>query len=208
MKTKWCIYVIACLVSSVGATACADEVVETGTTFFVQTRGGQPAVCGLEYQIAFRDRTNRQGALAAIYGSLAWTSAPDNMMALILKVGGVDFDQQTQKPVAKFPVIRGFLAFDGKPVTPMLSDRCEDRVEFCGVYDPNTAVRTFVSLFPRIHRATPSGDLSIGFLRQNSGLDVVLPLNVNPDSFASDEFKSFAPCFETLSDRERTSQTK
>jgi hypothetical protein len=191
---------ILCLVFSAVATQAqaAEEVVATGTHFFVQTRGGQPAVCGLEYQIAFRDRTNRQGALTAAHGSLSWLSAPDKKVALMLKIGGLDFDQRTQKPVAKFPVLRGFVALNGKPLTPLMTSRCEDPQEFCAVYSTNAAVLVLSAVLPPQARTLPTADLNIGQLRQSGGLDVVVPLEVDRENFASNEYRSFLMCMDVL----------
>src|SRR5262245_16516215 len=132
-------------------------------------------------------------------------SAPDKKLAMLLKVGGLDFDQRTQKPIARFPVLYGFVAIGGKPVNPFSSNRCEDQREFCGVYSSEAARIVVLSVMRPPELGTL---LDIGLLRQANGLDVVVPLKLDRESLESKEFNSFSSCMSNLSNRERASQKR
>jgi len=177
----------------------AQEKLESSeASFFVQTSGGSPAVCGFDAILMYRDQTYRRGALAGIRTSLEWLEDKGNI-GLLLKVSGVDFpnaDKQDMTPKL-FRVDHSFVAVDGKPFAPANSNRCEEPAAFCGWYWlPDSAV---------ISAALPPGKLTIGFNREANGLDIRLPIDPADSVRAKpDEFRTFATCMTTLADRAKT----
>lgn len=126
------IYVILAAVSPLRA---QDRIENSETDFYVQTAGGNPTICGLEFTFVYHDHTYRGGALAGVTGSLGWFENKGNI-GLALKIVGSDFPNAdksdlTPKP---FKVVQGSVAVDGKPVPPYGSISCEQPTGFCGMY--------------------------------------------------------------------------
>ena len=181
----------------------AQEKIESSEiSFYVQTSGGNPAVCGIDAVLIYRDQTYQRGALAGIRASLGWVENKGNI-GLLLKVSGVDFpnaDKQDMTPKLS-RVDQSFVAVDGKSFAPDNSSRCEETAAFCGWYWlPASAV---------IAAALPPGKLSIGFNRETNGLDINLPVEPADSVLANpDEYRTFAACMSTLVDRAKTKLSK
>lgn len=77
---------VTCIV--IVLTACplhAQEKIENSEiSFYVQTSGGNPAVCGIDTVLIYRDQTYQRGALAGVRVSLAWQEAKGDI-GLLLK---------------------------------------------------------------------------------------------------------------------------
>jgi hypothetical protein len=179
-----------------------EKIESTEISFYVQTSGGNLAVCGADAVLIYRDQTYRRGAVAGIRASLRWVEDKGNI-GLLLKAAGVDFPNADKKDITPklFRVDHSFVAVDGKPFAPDNSSRCEEPAAFCGWYWlPASAV---------IAAALPPGKLAIGFNREANGLDISLPIDP-ADSVRSkpDEYRTFAACMSTLVDRAKTKLPK
>jgi len=195
---------ITCIVAVL--TACplhAQEKIESSEiSFYVQTSGGNPAVCGVDAVLIYRDQTYQRGALAGVRASLEWLEDKGNI-GLLLKVSGIDFPNADQSALEKslqnmtaklFRVDHSFVAVDGKTFSPANSSRCGEQAAFCGWYwRPASAA---------IGAALPQGKLAIGFNREANGLEISLPLDPNDSVRAKpDEFRAFGACMTTLVQR-------
>src|SRR3974390_1094258 len=58
-----------------------DTVQHSENSFFVETSGSMPAVCGFNFNIIYRDRTYLNGRLAGVVGSLSWAENNGNLEA-------------------------------------------------------------------------------------------------------------------------------
>ena len=197
-------FLISFIVAAVTAIPVhAQEKIESSEiSFYVQTSGGNPAVCGVDAVLIYRDQTYQRGALAGIRASLGWVENKGNI-GLLLKVSGVDFpnaDKQDMTPKLS-RVDQSFVAVDGKSFAPDNSSRCEEPAAFCGWYWlPASAV---------IAAALPPGKLAIGFNRETNGLDINLPIDPADSVRAKpDEYRTFAACMSTLVDRAKTKLSK
>ncbi len=193
------IYVTLAAVSPLRA---QDRIETSETDFYVQTAGGNPTICGVDFYLVYRDHTYRGGAVAGVTGSLGWAEDKGNIV-LMLKIVGSDFPnadkrEWTPKP---FKVVQGFIAVDGKPVPPYNSITCEQPTSFCGSYWlPNSVL---------IGTALVSGRLAVTFNREANGLDVSLPLDVRERVRTKpDEFQSFSTCMSTLAERAKATLSK
>ena len=132
MRTKICAATLLALTVA-GPAYAQDDVQKSETEFFVQTSGGDPEVCGLDYTIMYIDRTYRQGDLAGVRGSLSWMEG-DGTIHAILIIKGFDFNA-TSDPIP-FSVFQGFVMIDGKSVLPdHVNNSCANQpTDFCGAY--------------------------------------------------------------------------
>jgi hypothetical protein len=82
-----------CLIATAFLTSplLAQEKIENSeTSFYVQTAAGDPALCGFDAILIYRDQAYKRGALAGIRASLDWLEDKGNI-GLLLKATGVDF---------------------------------------------------------------------------------------------------------------------
>jgi hypothetical protein len=98
--------------AGIGSASAQDTIIYSQTAFYVQTSAGQPTVCGIDFSIAYNDRTYRQAAAAVLKGTLGWVES-QGQIDLILKVGGFDF--ASLSPQA-FPITHAFLSARNKPI--------------------------------------------------------------------------------------------
>jgi hypothetical protein len=170
-----------------------DKVIETEVGHFVQTSGGQPAICGIENITVIADHTYRNGGLTVATTSLSWHVVHDNL-GVIVKVTGFDFDASNPSKKAQFKVNQAFLAIKGSPVAMGVQFRpCEDALSLCGGYGlPDSA---------SVYEAAMQDSVSIGFNRPAGGLDVVVPFKYSiPFKTAADQqdFNAFRACIAQL----------
>jgi hypothetical protein len=195
---------IICAILFVVSPLRAQDKIETSDTdFFVQTAGGNPAICGLEFWLVYHDHTYGGGALAGVTGSLGWFEDKGNI-GMGLKIVGRDFpnadkSDMTAKP---FKVVQGSVAVDSKPISPYGSVSCEEPANFCGTYwSPNSILigTALASMRP----------LAITFNREANGLDVSLPLDPRERTRTKpDEFRAFSACMSTLAERAKATLSK
>jgi hypothetical protein len=163
-------------------------------SFYVQTAGGNQAICGFDDIIIYRDQTYKKGALAGIRTSLEWTESKGNI-GLLLKVTGLDLGnpQRDAKPKL-FRVDHAFIGIAGSVVQPGSSFRCEEPAAFCGSYSlPASA---------RFGAALPQGTLAVGFNREPLGLDISFPLDSSEGIRSKpDDFRAFGDCMQNLVQR-------
>ena len=99
--------------------------------------------------------------------------------------------------VKLFRVEHAFVAVDGTAVQPEDPRRCEEPAVFCASYwFPASAIMA---------SALPQRKLGLGFNREAGGLDITLPLDPT-DGIRSEpeEYRAFADCLVTLSQRVQT----
>jgi hypothetical protein len=171
-----------------------DTIVRTETTYFVQTAGGSAAVCGLEFNIVYRDRTIRNGAAAAIGGSFSWAENKGNI-GLLLKINGADFPNLERQDVRpqQFSIAKGAISIKGNYYAPDTTSRCEDPRAFCGTY---WIPKSLVAL-----QELEAGNLSVSFNREAGGLDVTLPIHIEFTNEKMKDYSAFHNCMSVLSDR-------
>jgi hypothetical protein len=185
--------VLSCVISMAhlsGAKAQTPLAVDgSKTELFVQTIGGQPTFCGVEFWIVFRDGIARQGEMSGAHGSLAWT-VENHVLAMLLKIYGHDF---TPSPVL-FRVLSGFVVLKGQPIKPETTFQCEEKLGFCGLYSIGPSTSIFSAL---IH----SQPLSVAFQRKPNGFDTVLPIELSSEAVAPDKLDAFLSCMKSITDR-------
>jgi hypothetical protein len=170
-----------------GAAAQTAQAIEASETeFFVQTIGGEPDICGLEFRIVFKDRVHRQGATAAATGSLYWAASDTPIVAMGLIIYGRDFNPS----VTPFSVQNGFVVVNGTVAKPFKAFPCQEKLGFCGLYTMEMGVDVLGALLEQ-------RPLSIGFQRQQKSFDIVLPIAVS-ESLTSEKGRRFRSCMETI----------
>jgi hypothetical protein len=188
------------LLLSTSAAFAQDTVQKSEVTLYVQSAGGQPHVCGIEYTILYLDRTYREGALAAIRGTLGWVAHHSGNVGIIFKVLGMDFPHADKHDMAPqvFPIPHAFLMADGKPhnVHDRLPCEPSQSTGFCGAYFLPASIEIYMAAF--------SGKLSIGFNREPQSLDVSLPLDARESN--PNEYPPFRACMTTILDRAKAQQ--
>jgi hypothetical protein len=190
--TKAAVAALAVALSMPGAHG-QDKVMQTEVGHFVQTSGGQPALCGVENITVIADHTYRNDGLTVATTSLNWHVVGDNL-GVIVKVSGFDFDASNPSKKAQFKVNQAFLAIKGAPVAMGVQFRpCEDGLSLCGAYGlPDSA---------SVYEAAMQDSVSIGFNRSAGGLDVVVPFKYAvPFKTAADQqdFNAFRICITQL----------
>jgi hypothetical protein len=175
-----------------------DTIEKSETTFYVQTAGGDPQICGIEFALLYRDRTYQQGAVAAITGTVAWRGSPGNV-GLILKINGADFPNAAKSDwsTRAFPVHQGFVVGRQTAYRVHKTYPCEEPNSFCGFYWLPTSLEILEYVY--------SGTLSLGFSREAGGLDVVLPLDTRATSATNpQQHPDFMNCLVTILQRAKT----
>jgi hypothetical protein len=174
---------------SIPETQAQDAVEGTEADYYVQSAGGQPAVCGIEATVLYRDKTYRRGAHSAVRVFLTWLEDKGNI-SVILKLAGID-DPASSPHI--FKVNYGHVGINGENITPYNTFTCEDANNFCGGYWlPNSEL---------IYIAAMQGKLSIGFNRYPNGLDVSLPLDARPTLKNASGLAEFNQCIVILGER-------
>ena len=173
-----------------------DNILKSGVTYYVQTANGQPAICGVDMTTVFNDHTYRKGALSGVRSVLSWYENRGNL-GILLKVSGIDFDGSTPPKPYPFKIANAFLAVNGVAL-PATSSACEDQFSFCGGY--------WLPVSAALSLALSEGTISVGFNRQEGGLDVSLPLKSLPEitefeRYRDPNFKTFNQCMVALSER-------
>ena len=91
LEMRICATTIICLIlTAANPLQAQDRIENSETDFYVQTAGGNPTVCGLEFVVVYHDHTYRDGALAGVTGSLGWVEDKGNI-GLMLKIVGADY---------------------------------------------------------------------------------------------------------------------
>jgi hypothetical protein len=126
---------LASITAIVGAHA--ETPIHAEANFYTRTAGGKPVACGIEFSAIYRDHTYSQGRHAAVVGSVTLMRA-GAALAAMLKIRGAD---ETQEGTTPFFVASGFVSTGANVLHPQNSQRCEDQLGLCGVYDStNTAL--------------------------------------------------------------------
>jgi hypothetical protein len=115
-------------VCALSSTSYAQDVVEKSeTTYYVETSGGKPTVCGIEYVLAYRDQTYLAGGPAAVKGQLGWIAVKEQI-GLIFKLNGIDFPGLSRLDMTprKFHIQQAFLETGGKPHFVRQTYQCEN----------------------------------------------------------------------------------
>jgi hypothetical protein len=182
-----------------GPTNAQDTIEKSETTFYVQTAGGIPRVCGIEFALLYKDRTYKQGATSAITGTVAWSGAVPGNIGVILKINGSDFPNATKGDwsAQAFSVPHGFVLGKRTAYPVHKSAPCEELHSFCGFYYLPTSVQILEYLY--------SNALSLGFSREANGLDVTLPLDTRPASATNpQEYPDFLDCLQAILERAKS----
>jgi hypothetical protein len=112
---------------------------------------------------------------------------------VMLKVLGRDFPDPTKSANYLFPVFKGFVSVNGRPVAPDTTMPCDEREAFCGIYGMERSLPIFAAL--------TSGQLSVSFARRTNGLDITLPLDVREAMSSPQNFEAFNSCMGALLER-------
>jgi hypothetical protein len=173
------------LLLSTSAAMAQDALQKSEIIFRVRSAEGNPTVCDLAFKLVYLDRTYRNGALAAIVGTLGWV-AQNNIIGIIFKTFGFDFPRTDTLDATPFSIPHAFLIANGTPYSVNKMYRCEQPEGFCGYYLPPASVDIYVAAF--------AGKLAIAFNRESQGLDVSLPLDPRGHSSKAQEAASFRHC--------------
>jgi len=141
--------------------------------FFVQTVGGAPKGCGMEFTYVFEDKVYKAGETAALTGSLTLIDNDKGSIVPLLKLSGIDFPggPAAARPTP-FSIHDVSISVDGA-VYHAKAMSCEDPRAFCGSFSMMEG--TMISV------AVSRGGATLNFNRQAGGLDYNLPFDENPD---------------------------
>ncbi len=184
--------IVLCATALITGLAWAqDRLLNSETDYFVSTVDGRTVACGMDLRLVFLDNTYRQGSMSAISASLTWAENRGNL-GVLLKVVGVDFDGLMQPNL--FKVQKAYLAVKGTAAPLQMPLQCENSLNFCGSY--------WLPLSALIYGMLPKDQVSIGFNRQQGGIDIVFPISGTVDkAMDAGRYFAFHGCIKELTGR-------
>jgi len=160
--------------------------------YFVQTSGGSPVVCGVEFTIVFSDFVQGKGEITSTVGSISFAESKRNFV-LLLKVQGLDFPDGPTKPV-RFKVASASLTADGANYKADNVGSCDEPLGFCGTYWlPKSAL---------IRKGIGVGrEITLNFNRRVGDFDYQVPIYESVTTVNMEHAKSFNQCMGLMTHR-------
>lgn len=134
------------------------------------TAEGRLVACSLEFRVAFRDQVYKQGAIAAITGSINLWNTEENKLHSSFKLVGADITG----PTPSYFKVNAAHVFDasGKPHYSVPIG-CENDLNFCAGLRADAFLDVLAGIAER-------GAVRMAFNRSRGGMDVPVTLNVEP----------------------------